>query len=281
MLKQKPLLILFLLCAMPAQAADRVHLDMEIAATDDNNISRAENSRDIKRDSILSMAVNLSETLKLSEKSGVILRAGLKHNEFAHFEQMSNLVMSLEGIYRIQPIPAYSAPVFDMSLGLDRLQFRASGIRDGYQAHAGLGASSRLTDRIKVKLTGEYERRWADETSVFEWEHQSLIASTEYRLAKGNLYLDYAFTRGDQVFTATPSVSIRQLAQAFADDDVFGGRRAYRLDAVARQLNLGYQLPLNSTSSLDVGMKLIDISAEGSSEYQDKQLRISWLYRFF
>lgn len=256
-------------------------VDAELSATHDSNVSRAASSADIKSDNILTAGVTARQAYMLSPFSGVLLRGGVQLAEFAHYDELSQFAVNGSVMYRFQPVVGYSTPVFDVEATLERLMFRDSDIRDGTTLQTSISASSRITDRIRLRGGAGLERRWADDGDVYQWLRDKLFVAVDYRLTdRATVYLNLARVDGDQVFTSSPALTFLNAAKAVADDPVFGARRAYRLGARADQLEVGLSIPLAADQTLDIGASYSDIDAESGKRYQDSQLRASWLYRF-
>jgi hypothetical protein len=183
--------------------------------------------------------------------------------------------------YRIQPVSGYTNPWIELGGGYQRQNYRNSKIRDGniWSVDAILG--KRFTDRIGGRIGASEEWRRADNEDVFDWRRHRIFAALDYRLGLNTvLYANVTHNYGDQVFTATPSPDLRAEAKAFADDPVFGARRAYRLGAKANTAEIGLNLPLNGSSTLDFGMRRFNAVTDGGDRYHETELRLSWLYRF-
>lgn len=267
---------------MTLNAAETRHLDSELTLAYDDNVSRGAGGRDKLSDNVASAGVNLSQSFRLGEHSGVLLRGGLRHNEYARYHDLSNLILTAEGVYRVQPVVSYSAPVLELALSVDQLIFRDSDIRDGQIARLDTGLSSRLTDRIRLRVGAGLEKRWADEGSVYDMTHRKLSLQLDYRLpGKSTLVFGWSRIFGDQVFTATAGPGYLNAAEAMDDDPVFGTRGAYRLGAIANLVSLGFNLPINTNNSLDISAQVAEIDADGGNDYRSNQLRFSWLYRFW
>lgn len=283
-------LILFIAVFQSAalSAAETRHLDGELALTHDDNVNRGAGSQNERSDNILSAGINLSQSFRLGESSGLLLRAGGRHSEYARYHDLSNLVLTAEAIYRAQPVPGYSTPVFDIALGVDQLIYRDSDIRDGQIARLDAGLSSRLTDRIRVRAGAGLDKRWAKDGDVYDMSHRKLNLRLDYRLPS-NSTITMGFSRifGDQVFTAMPGPGLGpgpsyiNSANAIDQDPVFGTSNAYRFDAISNHVSLGFNLPINSDNSLDISAELAEIDADGGNNYRNKQLRFSWLHRFW
>ena len=268
-----------LLLAGNAFAATLV--DVELSASRDNNISRAENSADVKTDNILGLGISLQRAWLLSPSSGVLLRGNVKFDQFQHYTDLSHITANVGATYRLQPVVGYSAPMFDFGLALEKDVFRDSDIRDGAALQADVAVSSHVTDRIHVRGGLGLEKRWADTGNVFEWQRLRGFVGGDYKVSAGStLYASASRTEGDQVFTSSSNPAILSVAQAVANDPVFGARRAYRLGATADVLELGDSMVISSNTTLDLGLRYFTIDADGDHSYDGTELRVSWLYRF-
>lgn len=264
-----------------AASAGATHFDVELSWRHDNNISRAEDGRDKFSDDAAGLDLTLTRSLMLTENSGLQLRGGLHLNQFARFENLSRLAVEAGVLYRIQPVKAYTAPWFEAALGWQREEFQNSDIREGDLLTLDFGVGKRFTDRLRMRAGYGWERRFADNNAVFEWQRRNARIGTDFRLSPVfTLYGAVTWSRGDQVFTATPAPAFRNAAKAVVDDPAFGARRAYRLGAEADVLELGGSFSLNSSHTLDVGLRRFEIESEGGHAYDGFEARASWLYRF-
>ena len=121
----------------------------------------------------------------------------------------------------------------------------------------------------------------ADEADVFAWQRYSVFLAGNYQASENiTLFASYAYHVGDQVFVATPAPAFKKVANAIANDPVFGNRRAYRLDASANSLNVGMDYRISTNNKLDFGLQYALINAEADHNYNATQVHISWLHRF-
>lgn len=273
------ILLMGLMLAVNAFAATLV--DVELSASRDNNISRAENSTDIKSDNIIGLGISVQRVWLLSHTSGMLLHGSVKFDQFQHYSDLSHITANAGVTYRLQPVVGYSAPVFDLGLALEKSLYHDSAIRDGTALQSDAAVSSHITDRIHLRGGVGLEKRWADTGNVFEWQRLSLFGGGDYKVSASNtLYASALRTKGDQVFTASPNPAIRNVAQAIANDSVFGARRAYRLGATSDVLALGDSISISANTTLDIGLRYFSIAAEGNHSYDGVEVRTSWLYRF-
>lgn len=274
------ILVSLLACAGAAHAAS-THIDLDLSARHDNNLSRGESGHDSFSDDVLDIAPTLTHSILLTPNSGVRFRGGLRLAERAKYTELNLVAANIGASYRIQPVAGYSAPWIELGARLERESYRDSDIRSGGLLLAEAIVGKRFTDRIGGRAGFGWERRWADDMQVFEWHRHRIFAMADYKLGlETTLYASLSRDFGDQVFTATPNPNFLKYAKAVANDPVFGARRAYRLDAISAALELGVSMPLNSSNTLDVGVRRFHADADGGHTYDDTVLRASWLYRF-
>lgn len=261
--------------------ADVSNVDAELSLRHDSNVSRAEADNDIKSDNILALDLSAGRGFILSPNSGVLLHAGTELAEFQHFDDISHIDFSLDALYRIQPVVAYTAPWFEAGISAQRQNFMGSDIRDGNVLALNVGMGKRFTDKLRMHGGVGWERRYADDNDVFDWQRLKISIAADFKFSPTiTLYTHLSRAYGDQVFTATPAPAFLNAAKAVINDPVFGARRAYRLNAVADVLELGSSFSINSSNTLDVGLRYFQIDAEGSHSYDGTEIRMSWLYRF-
>lgn len=256
------------------------HVDAEFSLKHDSNVSRAEADDDIKSDNIATLDLNASNSFMLSQNSGVLLRAEVGLNEFQHFDGISHVDFGVSALYRTQPAIAYTAPWFEAGVSVLRQNFMGSDIRDGNLLTFDVGAGKRVTDKLRVHGNIGWERCYADDNDVFDWQRLKIIVAADFKFSPTiTLYTNLSRAYGDQVFTATPAPAFFSVAKAIVNDSAFGARRAYRLGALADVVELGSSFSLNPNNTLDVGLRYFQIDAESSHTYDGAEIRISWLYR--
>lgn len=270
--------VIFTFCSLNVQA---FQLDTDLSIMHDNNVSVAESNQDIFSDTALDLSLIGSQSFRLNPQSSLSIKAKLERMEFARFNDLSNTTLALGATYRIQPVVGFYQPWFALNVGAEKLYYDQSELRDGARFNVNAAVHQRLTERLSTNVGAAYEKRIADNADVFAWQRYSVFLAGNYQLnEKSALFASYTHHIGDQVFVATPSPAFKQIANAIADDPVFGKRRAYRLDAEADTLNIGADYRINSNNKLNVGLQYALIQAEASHEYDATQLHISWLHRF-
>lgn len=274
------LAVLLLACAGTAQA-DTTYIDVELAASHDSNLARAESSSDRFSDQMLDVGLSATRSMLLTPNSGLRFKGGLRLSEHAKYTGLNLASVNLGINYRIQPVAGYTAPWIELGAMLERQFFNNSAIRDGGLLAMEAIVGQRFTDRIGARIGIGHEQRRANNTNVFEWQNRRMHVMADYKLGLNSmLYASLSRDFGDQVFTTTPNLELRGYSKAIALDPIFGARRAYRMDAVSDVLELGVSKPLNSSNTLDFGLRRFHANATGGHRYDDTGLHASWLYRF-
>jgi hypothetical protein len=255
-------------------------VDVELSASRDDNVSRAESAADIKSDNIVGLGINLQNAWLLTPFSGILLRGHVEFDQYQHYDDLSHITANAGVDYRFQPVVGYSAPVFDIGTTLVRHAYNNSDIRNGTELQTDAAVSSRITDRIKLQAGLGLEKRWADEGEIYTWQRDRIYVGGNYKYSpRATLYTNISRSDGDQVFTSAPDPALFVESKAVANDPVFGARRAYRVDATAYVFELGDSIEISSDTSLDIGLQHYDISTS-DDDYKGTVLRVSWLYRF-
>jgi hypothetical protein len=255
-------------------------IDMELSASRDDNVSRAEAGADIKSDNILGLGINIQRAWLLNPDSGIVLRSHMQFDQYQHYDDLSHITANAGADYRFQPMVGYSAPVFNIGATLERYAYSNSDIRDGTALQADFSVSSHITDRIKLLGGVGTEKRWADQGDIYAWQRDRIYAGGHYRFSpKATLYANISRSDGDQVFTSSPNTTLFLESNAVANDPVFGARRAYRVDATADVFELGGSIAMSGDTTLDIGVRRFDISTS-DDWYGATELRASLLYRF-
>jgi hypothetical protein len=285
----KPLLCgAALLSSLPLPAAEtRYGIDAELVA--DDNVNRGQSGYD-RSDTIVSVEGNIARSLLLSYRSGLILRGGLRYENFVDFSDLSNLSLNARVAYRFQPNPGYSGMSFELAGDVQALRHKDSDIRDGFLYSLSASLAKHLTDRIRISAGANLGERSADTGDVFDMSTNNIWFSGDYRLSKAVFYGSLARISGDHVSTTAvgsyPGLSSAYY-EAWAVDpaytDACGGVTpwAYRIEAVTMAYELGANIPMRGNHALDFSARFYDTEADrGGFTYDGMQLRAVYFYRF-
>lgn len=275
-------------CLGPAIAhADATHVNLEAALEHDSNIGRSEYRHDIQEDTALLVGANASHSIRLTDNSGVVARAGIQLKEQAHYNDLSELSVNAGARYRIQPVPGFTMPWIDLSLGAERLEYRDSDIRDSWITNAGIAVGKYFTDRLRASFGWTVERRNAQDSSVFDLHNRRWQLDVDFRVTpQGTLYVKGARVFGDQVSSAPQSsLSPQPLQYAVQTADPAlsehgEARNAYRFDAVVDTMEIGYNHALRGNLALDISARYFEGDADGGHVYRGYSARAGLLYQF-
>lgn len=276
-----------------AHAAEGWRYGVSADALYDDNVTRGLYDADVEGDSILSVEGSAVRSMRLSERSGALLRAAARYSQFLTFSDLSNLALSGRAAWRIQPGREFSSPIFEVAGNLVWLQHSDSELRDGTIATIEGSVGSHLTDRVRLGAGLAWDTRNGGdpgrpgEVAIYDLDNTRLWASLDYRFGTKNIaYARVTQMTGDQVFN---SVTVGGLSGAWATDPAFAeelGRPtdSYRVDATTLLYEIGVNLPLAGGHSLDFLYSGYSAKAEegpqSGNKYTGNILRATYFYRF-
>lgn len=284
------ILFLMVIPSAVAIAADtRYGIDAELAH--DSNVNRAAYGGEEQSDQILSVEGHATRSFRLSPRSGIVLRGGLRLREHFEFDDIGSVAALGRIAYRFQPSPGYTSPWFELGGTLEALRFRDSALRDGYIASVFGSVGKHMTDRIRIGAGLGLDERAADEGTLYDLSTTRAWLTLDYRaLPKLNIYGSATWLQGDHVFTANnpagqalliPYSDVIVADPAFSS--AFGGvpATAYRMEADTLLFELGANIPIAGNQAIDFGISQFTSSADqGGGEYDGMMLRVGYLYRF-
>jgi len=274
--------------ACPSFAAD-TRFGIDAALVYDDNINRGQSGYE-KSDTIAAVEGNISRSILLSYRSGLILKGAVRYENFIDFGDLSNLSVLARAAYRYQPNPGYTGTVFEAAVDAAALQFSDSDIRDGYLYSVSGSLTKRPTDRLRLGAGAQYNKRSADTGDVFDMTFNNLWVNADYRTDLMTWYGSVSWIDGDHVIT-TANGSYPGLTadtyKAFAIDTAYTGAFgsatpwAYRLDATTIALDVGVNIPLRDSHTLDFSVRVYDSEADSSGfSYKGTALSAMYFFRF-
>ncbi len=287
------LIICALLMLMPAAQAlaDDTRFGVDAEFSHHTNVNRAALGGEEKSDNAVALEAYAARSFLLSDRSGIVVRGGLRAREFFDFGDMSSIGFAGRAAWRFQPSPGFTSPWLEVAAGLEALSHRDSDIRDGSIVSASASIGKYLTDRIRIEGGAGYERRDASEGEVYDLSNAKFWGALDYKLTSSTTFYGSAtWLNGEQVFTLFNTAawsSLYTYAKAWASDPVFapafGGAApmAYRVDAKTAVLELGANVALKGNQALDFGVSRFESKADqGGGKYDGMTVRAGYLYRF-
>lgn len=274
----------------PDVRADSTRFGVDAEYSHDTNVNRTAADSEEQPDGALSVEGYAAKSFRLSYRSGIVVRGGLRVKEFFEFEDLGSIGFSGRVSYRYQPSPGYANPWIELAASAEGFRHRDSAIRDGHILSASAGIGRHFTDRIRIAAGAGIDRRDAYTGNVYTLSDWKAWGTLDYRLTPAAIVYGAAtWIDGEQVFTAfsTAAPWVHRYATASAADPVFASAfggvspTAYRVDAQTRLLELGMNIALRGNQALDFGAGYFDSVADrGGARYGGATFRIGYLHRF-
>lgn len=249
----------------------------------DDNVSRSGAPADIASDFITRVDAAFRHTRMMGSAGRLSLAGRVAYERFDGHGDLSNVEADMEGYYVYQPNPGFSAPWYELSARLSRIEPRDSRIRRSTVADAGASAGKRLTDTLTARLGYRYSERWA-QSEVFDTRDHALQLDLDMSLSPGmGAWLAYEFHAGAVVSTATPAAWIFAAAEAWEPDEAYGRvsgpgcspRCAYRLDGRTHVVGAGFEFELTNHASVDLSGTWFHTDWEGGGAYHGLTLGVA------
>lgn len=281
---------LLMLAPVSVHAADtRFGLDAEL--THDTNVNRAAYANEEQADDILAVEAYAARSFKLSYRSGIVVRGGLRLGEHREFGDLGNIAALGRVAYRFQPFPGYTGAWIELAGTAEALRYRDSALRDGTSVSGSVSVGKYLTDRIRLGAGLRLDEREGKDGALYDLSTTRGWLTLDYRVTPGiTVYGSTTWIQGDHVFTANypatqakliPYADVIAADPAFAD--AFGGTpvTAYRMKAATQLFDAGVNIPIAGGQALDFGASWFYSEAErGGGKYDGAAFRIGYLYRF-
>lgn len=264
-------------------------LQASIAYQYDDNVTRAGASSDQLSDQSINLDLTKRFIFALDTNTRALLSLNLDGEKFRHFDGLNRFTAGVQGEWQYRSSAAFDASTFALFGRIAADQFQ-SDLRDGYRYSIGISVRQALTDRISYFGAIAHNGRVAD-SNVFSGQENALRLNLDYQFnSAGTLYLGAEYRRGDSVTTATPSNENARIATVLVrNDDAYPGRglTSYRFDGATVLTTLGYNLGLNTQSTLDFSWRRIRVRPEQAeqlstipSSYVTNQFSVAYLLRF-
>lgn len=251
----------------------------------DDNITRAEYSRDIYDDRAWFVGLTGDTAMPLGERSRLQFSANLETWQY----QDSNLgheILSIQVDYILQPAAGFTAPWYSLYV-LYGINASDSEDRNGNFNELGLTLGKRLTDRTSLRAGLALHQENAD-TENFSTDTTRAYANLDFKFGNNTAYTTLAYSTGDIVATVGRQTTGDPYPASLSGydhtgDDAFpwlDNPWAYKLDADTWSLRLGYVHALASNQSIDISVMQYSSSAYGGNDYDGMIIDLVYLYRF-
>lgn len=175
---------LLMLTSVAAHSADtRFGVDAELAH--DTNVNRAAYAGEEQTDEILAVEGYAARSFKLSYRSGVVVRGGLRLREHREFGDLSNVAALGRVAYRFQPSPATPARGSSWPVPPRRCATATAKLRDGYVLSASVSVGKYLTDRIRIGAGLGLDEREGKEGALYDLSTTRAWLTLDYRVTPG------------------------------------------------------------------------------------------------
>jgi hypothetical protein len=267
---------------------ERPDFRIDAGYTHDDNVSRADRSRDRLSDQIYSLKLSTSLNVPLGSNTRLRLDGFLGGEKFNTYTDLGRVSGGGQAEFQYRSSGNFGAPIFGVFARASAERFQ-SDLRDGFRYSSGITLRQPLTDRINLFGSLAYNVRQARE-KTFDSRDASALLNLDYAaIANSTLYLTAEYRRGDMVSSGPPSLESIDLATAVVEDDVFDrqGFLDYRFKARTLLTTVGYNLPFGPSHSADLSWRRAESDPTDSlsfagrkPRYVDNQISIVYLMRF-
>ncbi|MFK7994442.1 MAG: hypothetical protein AB8B87_09920 [Granulosicoccus sp.] len=259
---------------------------IDLRYINDSNPAKAEFDRDIEATgSFLGRVTGTFYSNLLVQQSNLL--SGISFNGSASYEINGDIEELGESRYRVSAdwfreyTTASLAPFYRLSLGLGMLDSE-SAIRDSSIVDVSASVNFQPTNFFDTTLGVRYEVREA-ETEVFDTSKATVSLTANFSpLQRLILRAGLRFVTGNEVSTATPTISIVNAQDVIEPDDAFGGfeenRFAYLLDADSTLLELGLGYVVSDAIETNLLYRIVSTSAAGDIGYDRNMLELTFSY---
>ncbi len=274
--------VVTLLFSQTLYAGSDIFIDFEATLGADDNVTRASEDIDIEYDVFLTLAGTGGYELYQGESSALVAKVLLEGNKFSEFNGLSNIVASGKLNYTFGFSKSFGAPWFAVDAEYGVIEFN-SFMRDSTVFRTTTTMGMQIDDATSMRLGLSYRDRDAESTA-FDNKNASVFINLDWAVLKKHIvYVTYKYDKGDTFSSAlNPSVEVLDAATFIVlEDDVFDGKRTYRLDAVTQFVTVGYNIIQDLHSSFDLSARYLKSEADDVDlTYEDLTVRLSYFHRF-
>jgi hypothetical protein len=279
--RNSQVVVLLTLLSSSAYAGSDSFIDFEATMGIDDNVTRAAQNVDIEHDGFLTVAGTGGQVVVSGYAGTLTAKALFEINAFTRFAGLSNASAAGRLNYTFAFSTGFGAPWFSLDANYGVIEF-ASTQRDSNVFSAAVTMGMQIDDATSMRLGLSYRERDA-ESSVFDTKNSSFFVNMDWSItARDIVYITYKIETGDTFSSATTvGLPVIDASSAIVDDDVFTGKKTYRLDATTQFVTLGYNVIKDLHSSLDFSARYLESEADDVDlVYEGLTLRISYFKRF-
>lgn len=269
-------------------AMPKLGVRVDMGYTFDDNVNRAQESRDKKSDHLFNVNLTKSGSFFTSQRTRIVLTGFLGGERAYYFRGLDKVSGGAQAEFQYRPSGEFGSPTLGVFARMSTEQFN-SAMRDGYRHSVGVSLRKPVTDRITAFTALSYNIKDAKHR-VFDTEEISLRGNVDYVLpgSQNTLYMTAEYRHGDIVSTSTGSLANLDGSRANGVDDVFvnQGFFSYRFGGDSILTTLGYNLPLGPLDGLDFSWRRVESTPSSvpsyvvKKSYVDNQFSIVYLVRF-
>jgi len=268
---------------------DSSDIRFDVGMTYDDNVTRGRLSTEVLRDTSVNLAANKVAIFPLTDNLRLLVVGNVGGDRFHSYNGLDRLFAGVRGELQYRGSAAFDAPIIAAFGRVVGEQFE-SRIRRGWRASAGVSIRQPITDRILAFGAIAHNERFA-KSDVFDTRDNSFQLNLDYALTSDStIYLAGEHRRGDLVSSGRGSLENIDIAKVFVLDDAFTNTQtfAYKIDATANILTLGYNLSFGTRDSLDISWRRAratptarpGFNAAGPWHYEADQFSVVYLVRF-
>ncbi|MGB5396452.1 MAG: hypothetical protein WBN96_04835 [Gammaproteobacteria bacterium] len=264
-------------------SGDDTFVEIDASLGLDDNVTRADVDADIEYDTFVSVAANFGHEAWRGEGGQLVLNASIETEQFFDFSGLTNYSASAAATYTFGFSSGFGAPWFALNAKYRVTEFD-SELRDSDFAFLNATMGKRIDDRTDMRIGIGAQSRDSD-GRAFDNDNTFGFINFDFNVApKRTVYLTYRLQKGDTFSTASPAnISLAVLNEAgLANeaDDVFTGKRTYRLDATTHLVTIGYNRALDLESAYDISARYLTSETDVDLDYQVLMVRVSYFRRF-
>lgn len=268
-----------------------VHVGADLGVGYDDNVGNAAADPDTRDSSTVTAGVNLDYVGRLTQNTGLLLRAGVQGEAYEAADGLANGKLLVMSRLSHRPAGGFYTPLFAAWVSAALWEFD-SRLRDGAEYRAGIFVTEPLTTAVSARLSFAAAQRVAD-SDVFELSWWSAGLNLDWRVLPAlTLYGGYQFNDGDLVSSSNvtpksmhdpppPGTPGQPTPAVGHGDDALEGLFAYRLEAQTDIATLGFNVPVSPRVSVDAQVQRIDSATDFGGGYERLLGGVSVLMRFF